>query len=308
MGKIQTPIVMQQRFSGILFPAIMLSLAVCAGFAQTPAQPAPPVARSHHWHNEPPAALPAGVTHASFRSAAMNRTVGYSIYLPPDYHRQEQTRFPVVYWLHGGGGNELTGTTALAPAADQAIRAGELPPMIIVFVNGGPAWHYDDPATGQLGETAFINELIPLVDRSYRTLADRSHRAIEGMSMGGRGTTRAIFKHPELFCSAAPVAAGFGNEQKAVDAGQHLDNNVFSLAKKYAANPTPPVRLLVVIGTKDFNYQPNLAYMKFLEELKLPFQQIVLDGVAHSNPEYYARLKVATLKFHAESFRLASER
>jgi len=238
----------------------------------------------------------------------MNVEVGYCLYLPPGYAQDSTTRYPVVYWLHGGGGNELTGITALAPVADQAIRVGELPPMIIVFINGGPTWHYDEPATGQLGETAFIAELIPLIDRSYRTIADRNHRAIEGMSMGGRATTRGIFKHPELFCSAAPLATGIGNEQKAVDAGQHLDNNVFHLAKKYAANPVPPVRLLLVIGTKDFNYPSNLAYMKFLKELKLPFEQIILEGVTHSNPEYYAQLKATTLKFHAESFRLAGAR
>lgn len=287
---------------------ILLGATALAGFSAAQAQPAKAPARAHQWHNEPAQSLPGGVAHHHFRSPSMKIDVGYSIYLPPEYAKDTQARFPVVYWLHGGGGNELTGAPAIAPAADQAIRAGELPPMIIVFINGGPAWHYDEPATGQLGETAFINELIPLVDRTYRTIADRNHRAIEGMSMGGRATTRGIFKHPELFCSAAPLAAGFGNEQKAVDAGQHLDNNVFFLAKKYAANPVTPVRLLLVIGTKDFNYPSNLAYLKFLEELKLPFEQIILEGVSHSNPEYYAQLKVATLKFHAESFRLAGGR
>lgn len=290
------------------YQVILLGVAALVGFSQAQAQLAKAPARTHQWHNEPARPLPDGVTHHRFHSPSMKIDVGYSIYLPPDYTQDTAARFPVVYWLHGGGGNELTGAPAIAPAADQAIRAGELPPMIIVFVNGGPAWHYDEPAGGQLGETAFINELIPLVDRTYRTIADRNHRAIEGMSMGGRATTRGIFKHPELFCSAAPLAAGFGNEQKAVDAGQHLDNNVFFLAKRYAANPVPPVRLLLVIGTKDFNYPSNLVYLKFLEELKLPFEQIILEGVSHSNPEYYAQLKVATLKFHAESFRLAGGR
>ena len=296
------------KFPRFPYQVILLGVAALVGFSPAQAQPAKAPARTHQWHNEPARPLPGGVTHHRFHSPSMKIDVGYSIYLPPDYTMDTAARFPVVYWLHGGGGNELTGAPAIAPVADQAIRAGELPPMIIVFINGGPAWHYDDPATGQLGETAFINELIPLVDRTYRTIADRNHRAIEGMSMGGRATTRGIFKHPELFCSAAPLAAGFGNEQKAVDAGQHLDNNVFFLAKKYAANPVPPVRLLLVIGTKDFNYPSNLAYLKFLEELKLPFEQIMLEGVSHSNLEYYAQLKVATLKFHAESFRLAGGR
>jgi hypothetical protein len=48
--------------------------------------------------------------------------------------------------------------------------------------------------------------------------------------------------------------------------------------------------------------------MKFLEELRLPFSKLILEGVTHSNPEYYAQLKTTTLKFHAESFRLAGAR
>lgn len=281
--------------------AVLIASFVLAGLTSMQGQPA----RKHSWWKEPAGPLPNGVEHHRFHSPSMNIDVGYCIYLPPDYAKNFQARFPVVYWLHGGNGNELTGVPVVAPIADRAIRARELPPMIIVFVNGGPLWHYDDPKTGQLGETAFISELIPLIDRTYRTIADRNHRAIEGMSMGGRGTTRDVFKYPELFCSAAPIGAGYGNERKAVDAGQHLDNNVFFLAKKYAAQSVPPVRLLLVIGTKDFNYLPNLDYMKFLGELKLPFEKIILDGVSHSNKEYYARLKTATLRFHAESFRLA---
>jgi len=286
---------------------ILIATWAATGVSPAQAQPVRAVGRTHQWYNQTAQSLPYGIVHHRFLSPSMKIEVGYSIYLPPGYGSDSQTRYPVVYWLHGGGGNELTGVHAIVPAADKAIRTGELPPMIIVFVNGGPAWHYDDLATGQFGETAFLDKLIPLVDQTNRTLADRSHRAIEGMSMGGRATTRAIFKYPGLFCSAAPLAAGFANEQKAIDAGQHLDNNVFALAKEYSVNPVPPVRILIVIGTKDFNYASNLAYMNYLDDLRLPFEKIILEGVSHSNKEYYEQLTVATLKFHAESFGLAGK-
>lgn len=201
--------------------------------------------------------------------------------------------------------NELTGVPDLAPAADAAIRAGTLPPMIIVFINGGAAWHCDEPKINQLGETAFIKELIPLIDRTCRTKADRSHRAIEGMSMGGRGTTRNIFEYPELFCSAAALTPGIGNERIGVEAGQHLQNNVLSLLDQYAAHPVPPVRFMLIIGTKDQNYPSCLEYMKLLEQQQVPFQRVIIKGERYSNPEYYAHLKTATLRFHAESFGLA---
>jgi enterochelin esterase-like enzyme len=257
----------------------------------------------HQWVNEPVRPLPAGVTHHRYRSAAMDgREVGYSVYLPPGYDAGQAARYPVVYWLHGGRGHEVSGVHAVAPVADRAIRAGELPPLIIVFNNGGPAWHYDDPDTGALGETALVRELIPLIDRTYRTIADRRGRAIEGMSMGGRATTRNAFKHAALFCSAAAVAAGYGNEQKAVDAGLHLDNNVFSLAREHAARGGPAIDLLIVIGTKDQNYPSNLTYMDFLRSLGIPFEAVELAGVAHSNPEYYASMGARSLRHHAASF------
>ncbi len=260
-------------------------------------------APEHHWVNAPSVPLPAGVTHHRYRSEAMNgREVGYCVYLPPGYATDERTRYPVVYWLHGGRGHEVSGAAAVAPVADRAIRAGDIPPMIVVFNNGGPAWHYDDPAVGQLGETTFVKELIPLIDRTYRTVADRRGRAIEGMSMGGRATTRNAFKYADVFCSAAALAAGYGNEQKAVDAGLHLDNNVFSLARDHAARRRPEVSLLIVIGTKDQNYPSNLTYMDFLRDLKIPFVGKQLEGVAHVNRAYYEAMGSRSLQHHAASF------
>jgi len=277
--------------------ALVLGVAAL-GFLVAPL-PAP----RHQWVNEPVRPLPAGVTHHQYHSAAMNdRKVGYCVYLPPDYAADRAARYPVVYWLHGGRGHEVSGVAAVVGVADRAIRAGEIPPMIIVFNNGGPAWHYDDTAAGSLGETALVNELIPLIDRTYRTIADRRGRAIEGLSMGGRATTRNAFKYAALFGSAAALAAGYGNEQKAVDAGRHLDNNVFSLARDHAARGGPDVDLLIVIGTKDQNYPSNITYMDFLRTLEIPFERLELEGVTHSNHEYYKGMGAHSLRHHAASF------
>lgn len=276
--------------------AIALGIGGGALFAQHDAP-------RHHWVNEPVKPLPTGVTHHSYRSEAMHgREVGYCVYLPPGYDAEPERRFPVVYWLHGGRGHEVSGVAAVATVADRAIRAGEIPPMIIVFNNGGPAWHYDDPAAGELGETTLVRELIPLVDRSYRTVADRRGRAIEGMSMGGRATTRNAFKYADLFCSAAALAAGYGNEQKAVEAGKHLDNNVFSLARDYAAQSRPRVELLIIAGTRDQNHPSILAYLDFLRSLAIPFSYLELEGVAHANAEYYSSMNARSLRHHAASF------
>ena len=113
-----------------------------------------------------------------------------------------------VYYLHGGRpGNELK-SIKLVAEVDRAMSAQKVAPMIYVFVNGGPVSHYnmpDDPSAQ--GADVFINELIPHIDSTYRTIADRGGRGIEGFSQGGRGTARLMFRHPELFCSASPVVA-----------------------------------------------------------------------------------------------------
>lgn len=287
-----------KSLSGLLLVPLLTLPALAQSKARGKPAPAP-----HRWVNPIAEGRFPGVTHHTFRSASMKIDVGYCIYLPPDYATDSAGRFPVVYWLHGGNGNELTGLGAVIPQLDPAIRQKKIPPMIYVFVNGGPLWHYDDPAAGQLGETAFIKELIPHIDSTYRTIADRSARGIEGMSMGGRGSTRDIFKYPELFCSAAPLAPGIQNEQRDIDSGRHADNNVFALARKYAAHPAPPTRIFMIIGDQDQNYPSNLEYHKLLDDLKIPYTKRILPGVSHNNKQYYDLLGEATFRFHAESFK-----
>ena len=171
-----------------------------------------------NWAN-PPSKAYAGlpIQHKTFRSQSMGIDVGYCIYLPPGYDQSElmETRYPVVYYLHGGRpGSELK-SVGLSAFIEKAIRSDRIPPMIYIFINGGPMSHYDYPQikNGQ-GESVFIEELIPHVDSTYRTIASRKGRGIEGFSQGGRGTTRIMFRHPELFCSAAPGGGGFATEKK----------------------------------------------------------------------------------------------
>jgi len=71
-----------------------------------------------------------------------------------------------------------------------------------VFPNGGRSTMYQDSADGRfMAETTFMKELIPHIDATYRTIADRKGRCIEGFSMGGRGSTHLAMKHPQTFCS-----------------------------------------------------------------------------------------------------------
>ena len=93
-------------------------------------------------------------------------------------------------------------------------------PVIYVFVNGGPVSHYNLPdRENHMGEDITVKELIPHIDKTYRTIARREGRGVEGFSQGGRGTTRFMFKHPDLFSSCAPGGSGYETEKKISENG-----------------------------------------------------------------------------------------
>ncbi len=271
---------------------------------------------SFKWVNPFPKGKYAGLSHATFRSAANKVDVGYCIYLPPGYDEpaNKDRRYPVVYWLHGGRPGGETKVIALTPHFDSAIKKGIVPPMIYVFPNGGVVSHYDYPKLNSLGETAFIKELIPHIDKNYRTIASREGRALEGFSQGGRGTARYMFKYPELFCSAAPMGGGHQHEKRISenngDEGAYQfepKNNTYDLARNFAATSKHSLRVFIVVGDKDMNHQANLDWMEHLRSLKIPFEHRIIDGVPHNTAMVYERAGKDIMKFHADSFKRAAK-
>ena len=255
-----------------------------------------------------------GLRHATFDSPSNGEKVGYCIYLPPGYDdpKNQDRRYPVVYWLHGGRpGGELKGVS-VTPFIDEAMKSGDVPPMIYVFPNGGAVSHYDYPQLKSLGETAFIKELIPHIDKTYRTIAAREGRGLEGFSQGGRGTARYMLKYQELFCSTAPMGGGHQHEKRISenngDEGEYQfepKNNTYDLARKYVADAKYPLRILVVVGDRDMNYEANLEWMDHLRSLEIPFEQIVVKGVGHFAQSIYRKVGLQVMNFHSENFKNA---
>jgi len=264
------------------------------------------------WVNKPAKSLPSGVSHSSFKSQSMGGEVGYCIYLPPGYDAGAAQRYPVVYHLHGGRpGSELK-SISLAQFVDRAIRAGEIAPTIYVFPNGGPmSWYNYPQEQNGLGEDVFFKELIPHIDKTYLTVASRAGRAIEGFSQGGRGTTRIMFKHPQLFCSAAPGGSGYGPEKRIRENGGAESEkvkfapgyNTWDLAKSYSdRQDKPELNILLWVGTKGFNYESNLEFSDFLNGLKVPHQKLIAEGVAHSAKGIYEKRGLDLMRFHQRNF------
>lgn len=176
-------------------------------------------------------AAPPGPRHGTVRtdslwSSALGVVKHYVVYLPPSYNTDPTRRYPVAYYLHGYSGDETNWVSKghLDAAMDSLIAAGT-PEMIVVMPDGDDSWyttwnslgnnaacqhdtvrrepaatfcvpwpHYDDYVA---------HDLVRHVDSTYRTRADRAHRAIAGLSMGGYGAVDLALEYPAVWSAAA---------------------------------------------------------------------------------------------------------
>ena len=146
------------------------------------------------------------ITHHSFDSDVLERRYSYNIYLPDGYAAGNLT-YPVLYLLHGSGGNENNWAVKgkLRATVDRLIEQGAIPPAIVVMP-GSRSWWVD--GYNEAAETAFFSDLVPHIEASYRAIPDRSGRLIGGLSAGGYGTVNFALEHPDMFAAAAAFSPG----------------------------------------------------------------------------------------------------
>lgn len=127
----------------------------------------------------------------------------YGVYLPKEYVENLDKRYPVLYVLHGWGGNVTNVTDEVRidskSILDNLITNKEIKPMIVVFVDGFNSFYVDGPTFKM--KSAIVNDLIPLIDSKYRTLNNKSNRAIAGISMGGFGSLNIALSNSGKFDS-----------------------------------------------------------------------------------------------------------
>jgi enterochelin esterase-like enzyme len=142
-----------------------------------------------------------------YRSAVTGSMRRAYVYTPPDYDARPAARYPVLYLQHGAGEDERGWSTQgrMNFIMDNLIAAGKARPMIVVMDQGyaTKAGTPPAPAKGGGASSAFadvvLGDLIPLIDSSYRTLADREHRAMAGLSMGGSQTLQITLRNLDRF-------------------------------------------------------------------------------------------------------------
>jgi enterochelin esterase-like enzyme len=124
----------------------------------------------------------------------------YRIYLPPDYLSTTGRRYPVLYMLHGTGGNYTEWSDSYLPEqVDRMIVAGEIQPIIVVMPDDGESTYWANWDNGPRWGDYVADDVVSTIDLRYRTLPAASARGIGGLSMGGLGALNLAFQHPDIF-------------------------------------------------------------------------------------------------------------
>ncbi|MEY3895450.1 MAG: hypothetical protein RLZZ214_969 [Verrucomicrobiota bacterium] len=229
----------------------------------------------------------AGVAHGTvhlhdYDSKALGVGRRLRVYTPPGYEAAAETRFPVLYLLHGSGDNESTWTEfgRVNVILDNLIAAGKARPMILVMTDGH-ASSTGAPEARQKNASDFerdlLGDVMPLVEFIYRTRAGRESRAIAGLSMGGNQSLLIGLNHRERFAWVGGMSSAIRNPEQPL--------------ASFWADPVSaefPMRLLWLrIGRDDFLIHENRRLNELLEEKKIPHDYAESDG-GHTWPNWRA--------------------
>lgn len=219
-------------------------------------------------------------------SLGMNRRM--TVYTPAGYETSGK-RYPVFYLLHGMGGDE-NAWSELGRATqiiDNLIAQGKAEPMIVVMPNGNadleaapgesPLGFY--PPTTQLPKTkdgsfeTSFPEIVNFIDNTYRTIPDKQHRAIAGLSMGGFHSKNISRQNPDMFDYVGLFSAAI-NMREGVTSPVY-DNGEEKLRVQFERQPT---LYWIAIGKDDFLYNDNVNYRHMLDEKGYPYKYRESDG------------------------------
>jgi len=240
--------------------------------------------------------LPANVQNLKLNSKLMAREMPYRVILPTDYkNSNEKTFYPTLYLLHGLTGH-FDNWADKTKLTDYAARYN----YIIVMPEGANGW-YTDSATvpNDRYETYVSQELIPEIDKKFRTVADRKHRAVAGLSMGGYGSIKFGLKNQEMFSLvgsfSGALGAGSWTEKElgargfiaksimsvygAAESETRKQNDIFKIVKEM---PNEKIKNLPFVyldcGTEDFLINSNRDFAALLLEKKIRHEFRQLPG------------------------------
>lgn len=262
----------------------------------------------------------------SFPSAILKKDKKFTIYLPPDYETSKKS-YPVLYLLHGKGDDSTAWVRKgnLQATMDACIVSGLTEPMIVVTPDAEVTFYMNQKEGNYPYEDFFFQELIPYIEKNYRCLADKKHRAVAGLSMGGFGSLLYSLHHPDMFQSCYAMSASvrtdeeirkmpfkdFQDRYQAVlgdmkDGDERITdfwnkNSILHLVKNLPEDQKKAVRFFIDCGDDDFLTTGNSALHILLCETGVPHEYRVKNG-AHTWDYWRAALPEA-LNFITQGMR-----
>ena len=240
----------------------------------------------------------------------MDKLIKNVVIVPAQYFDEElqNEQYPVVYLLHGFGGNYKSWIEIKPELNDIASEYG----IIIVCPDGATSWYFDSPVDKSICyETYVATELVNYIDNHYRTLPEPKMRAITGLSMGGHGGMWLGLRHPEVFGSCGSTSGGvdfrpFPKKWKiSKDLGPYESNRevwdshtVLSLVPKI--NKEAAQRIIIDCGYDDFFFEVNNNLHAALLKAGIPHDYIVRPG--KHNQEYWNNSIDYQILFFVKSF------
>ncbi len=269
------------------------------------------------------------VTRHAYHSAVANDDRDFFVYTPAAYDARRSQPYPVLYLLHGLGDDAerwLTGGGGAANILDNLIAENKAVPMIVVSPLGygtsqGPAGGRG--SANLIGYSkALLEEVMPMVDKTYNVGKNREQRAIAGLSMGGAETLYVGLNHldkfawigavssaPMLFPAAADAAPAAGPGGGGRGAPQPMDTAIF--AKTFPtldAKANSQIRMLwIVCGTDDGLIGVNRQFKDWLKSKGVQFTEQEVPGMAHVWPLWRQNLTDMAPRLFQAKGKLATE-
>ena len=254
-------------------------------------------------------------------SEILGAQVKYNVYLPGSFGQTDRL-YPVVYLLHGLSDDYTAWVTRgnMQIVVDELMGTGEACEMVIVMPNAGgrdthntwngyfnmPGWNYED---------FFFQEFIPKVEKKYRIVGDKGHRAVMGLSMGGGGSVVYAQRHPDKFSSCYAMSAWLDNHNDEVRARnsakdclyyvgeavrEHSALDFIDNADEATLAQLRTVKWFIDCGDDDFLLDMNLALYQKMRNHKIKSELRVRNGV--HNWEYWHLALRLSLPFASRNF------
>ncbi|MBN2484869.1 MAG: esterase family protein [Bacteroidales bacterium] len=255
-----------------------------------------------------------------FESPVLKRKVNYTVYLPPTYHNNN-LHYPVMYLLHGYGGNETSWLKQgnLQKIADSLIYSDILPETVIIMPDGGNSYFINNFNATNNYEHFFINEFLPFTTTEFRIMPQKGARSICGLSMGGFGALVLAAKHPGEFGHVIALSAAVRTPADFIDLpqakyqanfaaifGDSLQdkqrisphwkiNSPYFIIDSLSANQMKTINWYIDCGSDDFLFGSNKAFHEHLNNLGIPHEYHVRKG--EHNWEYWQSGFVSAMIF-----------